>query len=83
MPDLELYGTANCPFTREMRESLELRGVEFVEFDVEADHAAFQRLQAITRPPLTVPVLVKNGTIIESGWQGRSCVVSSRAAQST
>ena len=30
----------DCPYTREMREWLELRGAEFVEYDVEADRAA-------------------------------------------
>jgi mycoredoxin len=83
MPELELYGTASCPFTREMRESLELRGLEFVEFDVEADSAALRRLQAIARPPLTVPILVKNGTIVQMGWEGRSCVVQSKMAQNS
>ena len=37
MPKLELYGTASCPFTQDMREWLELSGQEFIEFDVERD----------------------------------------------
>ena len=37
MPNLELYGTASCPYTSEMREWLEWKGSEFAEFDVETD----------------------------------------------
>ncbi len=37
MPTLELFGTARCPHTQEMREWLEWRGCDFVEYDVEAD----------------------------------------------
>ena len=29
MPNLELYGTASCPYTSEMREWLEWKGSEF------------------------------------------------------
>jgi len=37
---LELFGTKSCPHTQEMREWLEWKGTEFVEYDVEADAAA-------------------------------------------
>ncbi len=37
MPNLELYGTASCPYTSEMREWLEWKGSEFTEYDVETD----------------------------------------------
>jgi glutaredoxin len=72
---LELYGTLGCPYTREMRDWLEWRGQEFVEFDVELDSAALDRLHALSEPPYTVPLLVKDGKVIQAGWQGRSCVV--------
>ena len=37
MKHVELYGTPGCPYTRDMREWLEMRGADFVEYDVEAD----------------------------------------------
>ena len=40
MAKFEIYGTAGCPYTQEMREWLEFRGCEFVEYDVEADAEA-------------------------------------------
>ncbi len=74
--DLELYGTASCPYTREMREWLEWSGREFVEYDVEADIAARERLREYAGGSRTVPVLVEAGEVVETGWQGRGCIVS-------
>jgi len=73
---LELFGSASCPHTREMREWLEWRGAEFVEFDVEADPAARNRMRNLTGGQRTVPVLVDNGQVVQIGWQGRGCIVS-------
>lgn len=75
MARTELYGTWQCPQTREMREWLEWRGVEFVEYDVEADVAARERMRNLTNGQRTVPVLVEDGTVAQIGWQGRGCTV--------
>jgi len=75
MPDLELYGTVGCPYTREMREWLEWTGREFVEYDVEADLDAWSRLRALGAQR-SVPVLVEAGEIVQVGWQGRACIVN-------
>ena len=40
MPKTELFGTPSCPYTREMREWLEFRGRDFVEYNVDADPPA-------------------------------------------
>jgi len=76
MPDVELYGTASCPHTREMREWLEWSGREFVEYDVDADHVARARLRDLSGCVQTVPVLVDGGEVVQVGWQGRGCVVN-------
>ena len=78
MPNLELYGTASCPYTSEMREWLEWKNREFVEYDVERDSGARERLHQLTQPPFTVPLLVEDGRVIQVGWQGRGCVVNSK-----
>jgi glutaredoxin 3 len=76
MANLELYGTAGCPYTSEMREWLEWKGLEFVEYDIERDPQAHERLRMIAQPPLSVPTLLENGKVLQIGWQGRSCFVS-------
>lgn len=75
MPRLELYGTASCPYTSEMREWLEWKRSEFVEYDVDKDSQARERMQQFAQPPYTVPILVEDGKVTRVGWQGRGCVV--------
>jgi glutaredoxin 3 len=48
MPNLELYGTASCPYTSEMREWLEWKGRDFEEFDVELDEDARERMHSLS-----------------------------------
>ena len=75
MAKLELYGTASCPYTQELRESLEWHRRDFQEYDIEADPQARERLRALDSSVRTVPVLVEDGKVIQVGWQGRGCVV--------
>ena len=77
MAKLELYGTRRCPHTQEMREWLEWKRSDFVEYDVEADVAARQRMRELAAGQRSVPVLVEDGKVIQIGWQGRSCMVDS------
>ena len=74
---VELFGTAACPYTSELREHLLWNRVEFVEHDVDADASARARLLALTGGRNEVPVLVENGRVTEIGWRGRSCAVDS------
>jgi glutaredoxin len=72
----ELFGSAGCEHTQSMREWLEWRGVEFVEYDVDVDPAARQRMKTLVRGQRLVPVLIEDGSVVQIGWQGRGCVVS-------
>jgi glutaredoxin len=72
-PVLELFGSAGCPYTQEMREWLEFSRREFVEFDVDLDATAFARMRDVTGQR-TVPVLLEDGKVSQIGWQGRGCV---------
>ena len=75
MATIELYGSARCPHTSEMREWLEWKRSEFVEYDVEADPAARRRMREISGGQRTVPILVEDGKVVEVGWQGRGCII--------
>src|SRR5271163_5294485 len=48
MPKFELFGTASCPYTQDMREWLEWKGYDYKEYDVEADSAARARMIALS-----------------------------------
>ena len=75
MAKLELYGTARCPYTQELRASLEWNRCDFREYDIEADPGARERLRAVDSSVRTVPVLVEDGKVVQVGWQGRGCAV--------
>ncbi|MGH9613728.1 MAG: Uxx-star family glutaredoxin-like (seleno)protein [Bryobacteraceae bacterium] len=72
---LELYGTSTCPYTQDMRDWLEWQGRDFVEYDVEVDANALRRMHAATGGQRLVPVLIEDGKVTQSGWQGRGCIV--------
>jgi glutaredoxin len=72
----ELYGTRSCPHTSEMREWLEFRRQDFVEYDVDADPEARRRFCILAGGKSTVPLLVEAGKVVQVGWQGRGCAVS-------
>jgi len=74
---LELYGTASCPYTQELREWLEWARRDFEEYDVEADPTARSRMHAIDGNLRTVPVLIEDGKVVQVGWHGRGCIVGS------
>lgn len=76
MAKLELFGTATCPYTREMREWLEWKRRDFVEYDIDEDSAARERLLMLAQGQRTVPVLVEDNKVVQIGWQGRGCAIN-------
>ncbi|MDQ2743782.1 MAG: glutathione S-transferase N-terminal domain-containing protein [Chloroflexota bacterium] len=72
---IELYTAPGCPHCASAREDLEWRGVGFVEYDVEADQVARERMLELTGGVRTVPVIVEEGKAVQIGWMGRGCPV--------
>ena len=72
---VELYTATGCEFSAEAREDLEWRGVDFVEYDVEKDREAYERMLDFTGGNRTVPVIIEEGKLVQVGWMGRGCVV--------
>jgi mycoredoxin len=82
---LELYGTTTCPYTAELREDLEFRGRDFVEYDVDSDTDALRRMTALAGSggAAAVPMLVEDGRVLQVGYNGRSCYVAARGDATT
>src|SRR5215472_738071 len=57
---LELFGTARCPHTQEMRDWLEGRRCSFVEYDVERDPEARRRMRELAGGQRNVPLLAED-----------------------
>jgi glutaredoxin 3 len=72
---IELYTTAGCPYSEAAREDLEWRGIDFVQYDVEKDQKARERMLELTGGTRTVPVIFEVGKPVQVGWMGRGCTV--------
>ncbi len=72
---VELYTASGCPYSAAAREDLEWRGVGFVEYDVEQDRDAYERMLELTGGNRTVPVIAEDGKPIQVGWMGQGCFV--------
>jgi glutaredoxin 3 len=72
---VELFTSAGCPYSAVAREDLEWRGVEFVEYDVERDRDAYERMLELTGGNRTVPVIVEEGKPVQVGWMGQGCFI--------
>lgn len=72
---VELYTTAGCPYSAAAREDLKWRGVDFVEYDVEQDREAYERMLKLTGGNRTVPVMVEEGKPVQIGWMGQGCFI--------
>ena len=69
------YITAGCPYSAAAREDLEWRRVDFVEYDVEQDREAYERILDLTDGNRTVQVIVEEGKTVQVGWMGQGCFV--------
>ena len=72
---VELYTASGCPYSAAAREDLEWRGVDFVEYDVERDRVAYDRMLDLTGGNRTVPVIIEEGKHPQVGWRGQGCFV--------
>ncbi|MBV9852783.1 MAG: glutaredoxin [Armatimonadetes bacterium] len=75
----EFYTAAGCPYCAAAREDLEWRGIEFVEYDVEQDAQAHERMLRLTGGTCMVPVIAEEGQPVQVGWMGRGCIITAPA----
>lgn len=72
---VELYTAPGCQYSEAAREDLEWRRIDFVEYDVENDEGARDRMLEITGGNRTVPVIVEEGKPAQIGWMGQGCFI--------
>ena len=72
----ELYGSASCPYTREMREWLEWTGREFVEYDVERVFREARLARTARSRRRSAPCPCWSRTARSCRWDGKAAAVS-------
>ncbi len=64
---------ANLPHAA--HEDLDWRGVDFVEYDVEQDREAYERMLELTDGNRAMLMIVEEDKPVQVGWMGQGCFV--------
>jgi len=57
MRSIDIYSTPTCPFCKALKAFLDEKGISYTDYDVSADEAKREEMQAISGS-LSVPVVV-------------------------
>ena len=52
-----IYSTPTCPYCKRAKQLLSKKGIEFDDFDVSSDKAAFEKMKEISGGARSVPVI--------------------------
>ncbi|MFV0387774.1 MAG: Uxx-star family glutaredoxin-like (seleno)protein [Pyrinomonadaceae bacterium] len=63
-----IYTKPDCPYCEKARQHFNSEGIEFIEYDAQNDVARRDEMLDYTGGDLTVPVIVKSGEYVQSGW---------------
>jgi glutaredoxin len=66
----EIFIKPSCPYCRALKRKLEREGSAFVEYDVQVDPAALQRMLTLNGGLRNVPTIVQ-GEDVSVGFHGR------------
>jgi glutaredoxin 3 len=65
---IELYISPTCPYCVQARAHFDKRGVTYTVYDAQNDRDARKRMYAYSNNTKTVPVIVVDGSYVQSGW---------------
>jgi glutaredoxin 3 len=65
---LELYISPSCPYCQRAMAHYDKAGVAYARYDAQNDRQARERMFAYSGGDPTVPVIVLDGTYVQSGW---------------
>jgi len=65
---LELYISPTCPYCQRAMAHYDAVGTPYVRYDAQNDRKARERMFAYSGGDRTVPVIVVDGTYVQSGW---------------
>ena len=65
---LELYISPTCPYCQRAMAYYDAAGTAYTSFDAQNDRKVRERMFAYSHGNPTVPVIVVDGTYVQSGW---------------
>lgn len=65
---IELYVTADCPYSAQAQAFYRSKGVPFTAYDAQHDVAKKRRMLELSGGNPTVPAIVVDGNYVQSGW---------------
>jgi glutaredoxin len=65
---LEMYVSPACPYCRDARAHYDAQGYPYVAYDAQNDRAHRASMFALTGGDPTVPAIVVDGVLVQSGW---------------
>ena len=63
-----MYTKPGCPYCQQARDHYNSAGIEFVEYDAQNDKSRQREMLEYSGGDPTVPVIVKDGRFMGSGW---------------
>lgn len=69
--DMIIYTKPGCPYCAKAREFYTSEGVAFEDRNAQDNDTFRAEMLAITEGDPTVPVIVKDGRLLQIGWEGR------------
>jgi len=66
-----MYTKPGCPYCEKAREHYNARGIRFEDRNAQDNLAYRKEMLSITKGDPTVPAIVENGILKQSGWEGR------------
>ena len=65
---LVLYTKPGCPYCQQARDHFNAQGEAFIEYDAQNDKARQIEMLEYSGGDRTVPVVVRDGRFMQSGW---------------
>ncbi len=65
---LIIFTKPGCPYCDKAKSEFNAEGIEFIEYDAQNDKERQKEMLEFSGGDLTVPVIVKNGEYVQSGW---------------
>jgi len=66
-----IYTKPGCPYCEKARQHYNSRGIAFDDRNAQDNPIYRKEMLSITRGDPTVPAIVENGILKQSGWEGR------------